>query len=145
MDVKKRLRQLMDERGWTVYKLAKEADIPPSTVQNMFKRNTDPSIYTLECICKGMGMTLCQFFDEENERGLSSEQARLLQEWSRLEAGDRELILLLLEAMNRKGARAFESNAEYARSPEARWDSEEYRRTNNHDPVSVSDLETAQQ
>ena len=61
MDVKERLQQLMNERGWTIYRVAKEADIPWSTVRNMFKRNTEPSIATLECLCKGMGMTLPQF------------------------------------------------------------------------------------
>ncbi len=28
MDVKERLQQLMDERGWTIYRVAKAADIP---------------------------------------------------------------------------------------------------------------------
>ena len=46
MDVKERLQQLMDERQWTIYKVAKEAGIPWSTVRNMFKRNTEPSIGT---------------------------------------------------------------------------------------------------
>ena len=69
MDVKARLQQLMDDRGWTIYRVAKEADIPWSTVRNMFKRNTEPSISTLECFCKGMGMTLPQFFDVDNDMG----------------------------------------------------------------------------
>ena len=63
MDVKSRIQQLMDERGWTIYRIAKEANIPWITVRNMFKRNTEPSIQTLECLCKGMGITLVQFFD----------------------------------------------------------------------------------
>ena len=36
MDVKERLQQLMNERGWTIYKVSKEAGIPWSTVRNMF-------------------------------------------------------------------------------------------------------------
>mgnify|MGYP002869331421 CR=1 FL=1 len=102
MDVKARLKQLMDERGWTIYRVAKEAGIPWSTVRNMFKRNTEPSIATLECLCKGMGMTLPQFFDTDNTMGLSSEQAEILQQWSRLQEKDRRLISELVDSLNEK-------------------------------------------
>ena len=99
MDVKARLQQLMDERGWTIYKVAKAADIPWSTVRNMFKRNTEPSIATLECICNGMGMTLPQFFDVDNQMGLTQEQRQLIQQWSRLNDRDKRLVGELVEAL----------------------------------------------
>jgi len=102
MDVKVRLQQLMDERNWTIYRIAKEAGIPWSTVRNMFKRNTEPSIQTLECLCNGMGMTLSQFFDEDNSLGLSPEQAQLLQQWSRLSENDKRLISELIGSLNDK-------------------------------------------
>ena len=102
MDVKERLQQLMDERGWTIYKVAKEADIPWSTVRNMFKRNTEPSIATLESICKGMGMTLPQFFDVDNQMGLTEEQRQLIQQWSRLNDRDKRLVSELVDALNEK-------------------------------------------
>lgn len=100
MDVKERLQQLMNERGWTIYRVAKEADIPWSTVRNMFKRNTEPSIQTLEAICKGMGMTLPQFFDTDNNMGLSPEQKRLVHQWSRLREKDQRLISDLVDSLN---------------------------------------------
>ena len=102
MDVKVRLQQLMDERGWTIYKVAKEAGIPWSTVRNMFKRNTEPSIATLESICHGMGMTLPQFFDVDNQMGLTSEQLQLIHQWSKLNERDKTLVSELVEALNSK-------------------------------------------
>jgi len=102
MDVKARLQQVMDERGWTIYRVAKEAGIPWSTVRNLFKRDTEPSISTLESICKGLGMTLTQFFDEENRSGLTEEQQRLLQDWGRLSERDRQLVSGLLKSLNEK-------------------------------------------
>ena len=100
MDVKARLQRLMDERGWTIYRVAKEAGIPWSTVRNMFKRDTEPSIATLEAICRGMGMTLPQFFDEENEMGLSEDQRKLMNQYSRLDDHSRRLVSELVDTLN---------------------------------------------
>ena len=102
MDAKARLQSLMDERGWTIYRLAKESDVAWTTIRNMFARNTEPSIATLESLCKGMGITLVQFFDEDNSLGLSPEQAQLLQEWSRLRENDKRLIQELIDSLNDK-------------------------------------------
>lgn len=102
MDVKERLQQLMDERGWTIYRVAKAADIPWSTVRNLFKRNTEPSITTLESICRGMGITLSQFFDVENQMGLTDEQRQLINQWSRLNDRNKRLVSELVDALNEK-------------------------------------------
>ena len=102
MDVKERLQQLIDERQWTIYRVAKEADIPWSTVRNMFKRNTEPSIGTLEAICKGMGMTLPQFFDVENQMGLTDDQRQLINQWSKLDERKKRLVSELVDALNEK-------------------------------------------
>ena len=99
MDVKERLQALMDERGWTIYRVAKEADIPWSTVRNMFKRNTEPSIATLECICSGMGITLSQFFDIDNTQGIPQEHRILLGNYSRLNEKNKRIISELAEAL----------------------------------------------
>ena len=65
MDVHKRLRQLLNERGWTEYRLSKKCGLSESTLANIFRRNTMPSITTLEAICNGFGITLSQFFAED--------------------------------------------------------------------------------
>lgn len=102
MDVKTRLQELMDERGWTIYRLAKEAGIPWSTLRNVFKRDTEPSIATLELLCKGMGMTLPQFFDTDNQMGLTEEQRQLIQQWSKLNDRSKRLVSELVDALNDK-------------------------------------------
>lgn len=101
MDVKERLQQLMDERDWTIYRIAKEANIPWSTIRNMFKRNTEPSISTLEALCAALGMTLPQFFDIDNEMGLAPEQSQLLQKWNKLREKDKHLVSELIDALNK--------------------------------------------
>ena len=62
-DVLKRIQTLLDEYGWTVYRLSKESGIPISSLSNMFSRNTQPSVSTLERICKGFGISIGDFFE----------------------------------------------------------------------------------
>jgi len=82
--------------------MAKEADIPWSTVRNMFKRDTEPSISTLECLCNALGITMSQFFEEENALGLTQEQQRLLSGWNRLDAEDKKIINALVVSLEQK-------------------------------------------
>jgi transcriptional regulator with XRE-family HTH domain len=39
MDAKTRIKALMDERGWTVYELAKRSGLSQTTLANLWKRN----------------------------------------------------------------------------------------------------------
>lgn len=66
MDVVAHIYELLDARGWSVYRLKKESGLPQSTLSN-FSRGTVPSISTLETICKALGITLSQFFAEAGE------------------------------------------------------------------------------
>lgn len=93
----------MDKRGWTIYRVAKEANIPWSTVRNMFKRNTEPSIATLECICQGMGMTLSEFFNEDGtSNGLSPQQQALLDDFALLSESDKRIVCDLTKSLSQK-------------------------------------------
>ena len=73
MNTNERILQLLRERNWTEYRLAKESGLSQSTISNLFKRNTTPSIPTLEAICNGFGITLSQFFSDGNIVELSEE------------------------------------------------------------------------
>ena len=64
MDVLAKLRLFLEERGWSEYKLARQCGLSDSTIANIFRRNTLPTIATLERICAGFGITLAQFFAE---------------------------------------------------------------------------------
>ena len=64
MDATERIKELLKQRGWTAYKLSKQSGLAESTVNNILKRNTVPSVTTLESICGGFGMTMAQFFAE---------------------------------------------------------------------------------
>ena len=100
MDVQKRIRDLMKLRGWTDYRLAKEASLSHSTVTNMFNRNNAPTLPTLEAVCRAFGITLAQFFaDEVDPAQLTDEQRTLFARWSSLTERHKNLLLDLMETM----------------------------------------------
>lgn len=79
MDAQKRIKELMEERRWTDYQLAKKAKLSHSTVTNMFNRNNAPTLPTLESVCRAFGITLAQFFAERDKPSqLTEEQKKLL-------------------------------------------------------------------
>ena len=99
MNTNERIRHLMDEREWTEYRLAKESGLSQSTIANLFKRNTVPSVSTLEAICSGFGITLSQFFCEGNIVELSDDQKELFNRWVKLTKEQKKLLLELIRNM----------------------------------------------
>lgn len=100
MDAQKRIRQLMDERGWSEYRLSKESKLSQSTIANVFKRNNAPTLPTLEAVCKAFGITLTQFFSEgSNPIELTEEQKELFKRWSTLSDEQKKILLDLMNTM----------------------------------------------
>ncbi len=65
MDVIAKLNKLRLERNMSVYRLAELSGINQSTLANTFSRGTVPSIKHLELLCEALGVTLAQFFTED--------------------------------------------------------------------------------
>ena len=100
MDAQKRIKQLMEERGWTEYRLAKEAGLSHSTVANMLKRNNALTLPTLEAVCSAFGITLAQFLsDDSDAAAMTEEQRHLFSKWSTLTQEQKEAFLHLLNVI----------------------------------------------
>ena len=100
MDVIKRIDMLLKERNWSDYKLSAESGLSSSTIANIHRRNTVPSISTLESICSAFGITLAQFFTEDsNTVQLNSEQQDLFDHWISLTDSQKELIYRIIKEM----------------------------------------------
>lgn len=98
MEILERIKQLRDERGWSNYRLAREAGISENSLNNLFRRNNLPTIPTLEAICKGFGITLSQFFAEGGEPvELSEAQREMLQTWNTLNDEQKNTLLEFLK------------------------------------------------
>ena len=102
MDVHEKLQYLLDERGWTKYQLARKCGLSDATIANIFRRNTMPSIPTLEAICQGYGITLSQFFAEGEMVELTHDFKEVFDCWAALSPEQKVAAGQMLKAMNQK-------------------------------------------
>ena len=85
-DVIQHIQDLCRERDWSYYRLAKESDIPYSTLSNMINRTNIPTIPTLQRLCDGFGITLSDFFTENSDRPqLTVGQQEVIELYNRLD------------------------------------------------------------
>ena len=85
-DVIQHIQDLCKERNWSYYRLAKESDIPYSTLNNMISRTNIPTIPTLQKLCDGFGITLADFFlDQPEHPQLTDGQKELVELYNRLD------------------------------------------------------------
>ena len=95
--------------NWSRYRLAKEADIPYSSLNNMYKRNTIPSIPTLEKICAGMNVSLSDFFkDIEADDGslsvvLTAEEQKIFADINSLSKVKQSLLFAYMDGLLEEG------------------------------------------
>ncbi|MFI3230701.1 MAG: helix-turn-helix transcriptional regulator [bacterium] len=103
MNVLNRIKELMEDRNWTEYRLAKNSGLSQSTISNLFTRNNTPTISTIESICNAFGITLSQFFtDNTNQKtfvNLNDEEIELLKYWVRLSPEQKLNFLNLIKSI----------------------------------------------
>ena len=80
-----------------MYELAQEAGITQSTLTSMMKRGNPPKIETLTCICEAFGITLAQFFMEDEQLEiLSKEEKELIALYRKLSITKQQALIDLL-------------------------------------------------
>lgn len=84
-DVLAEITRLRIARNWTEYELAQRSGLSQSTISTWYRKNQIPTIQTLEKVCRGLGVTLSQFFAEDGEMvSLTPGQQELLNDWASL-------------------------------------------------------------
>ncbi len=101
MDVLVRLQKLLEDRGWSEYRLSKECGLSQSTIGNIFRRNTVPSLDSLEKICASFGITLSQFFADNDMIELTPDLKTIFEKWKVLSPAQKEALLQMVNAMNK--------------------------------------------
>lgn len=103
MDVLGKLHKLLDERGWTDYRLAQMSGLHESTISNIYRWNNISTITTLESICKAFGITLSQFFadDDSDMVEVTPELKELLDAWKPLTPTQRATVLQVAQSYHK--------------------------------------------
>ena len=101
MDVLKRIVDLREERHWTEYRLAEEAEMTQSTISAWYRKNNLPSIPSLERLCDAFGITMSQFFLAEDEQisFLTDKQLELIHHAAKLDDNQFEALLNFLKTL----------------------------------------------
>ncbi len=102
LNIHSRLSDLLKQSGISRYRLAKICDIPEETLTGIFKRGNTPTFATLETICKGLGITLAQFFAENNMIEMSSDMKEFYEEWKLLTNEQKNLTIQVMKQMRSK-------------------------------------------
>ena len=83
-----RIKCLCDAKQYTMHRLAKESGLPYSSLNNIIHRRTCPTVGTLAKICKGLDITLPEFFDFElyplKNDGLTEKEDELVNKYRTL-------------------------------------------------------------
>ncbi len=99
-EVIQHIQELCRERGWSYYRLAKESEIPYSTLNNMMTRTNIPTIPTLQKLCDGFGITMSDFFHEEADvLVLTADQQELLELYNRLDHNRKKILKAYMKGL----------------------------------------------
>ena len=99
MNILYKIDKLRIEKGWSVYKLAEESDLTYSTISNMFVRKSNPSIATLEALCKGLGISMAEFFAEEKKDVESVQTQELVTYFEKLSDKNKQAVINLIKEL----------------------------------------------
>lgn len=102
MDILNKITKLREERHWTEYQLAEQSGLTQSTISSWYRKNMLPSISSLSKICDAFGITISQFFlddDKQNTVLLNDKQLRLLHHASKLDNIQLEALITFLETL----------------------------------------------
>lgn len=102
MNVLERIVLLREERHWTEYQLAEHSGLTQSTISSWYRKNMLPSIPSLTKICDAFGITLSQFFlenEEHNTVSLTEYQLELLQAAQKLEPEQYKMLTNFLNSL----------------------------------------------
>jgi len=97
-DVLEEITRLRTKRKWSEYDLAKHSGLSQSTISTWYRKNQTPTIQTLDKVCSGLGITLSQFFAEEDDLVcLTPQQRELLDNWSALSEAQQAIFMELFK------------------------------------------------
>lgn len=103
MDIVKKIDEIRVKRGWTFYKLAQESGLTQQTFTKWMEGKTIPTIPALKAVCDAYGITLANFFAENDMVEVTSETKSVFENWNYLTKEEQQSIKLIIDNyLNRK-------------------------------------------
>lgn len=102
-----KIQELLDQRSWSLYKLAKESGIPYSSLNSLFQKNNQPTISTLEKLCDGFHITMSEFFADntpfrKDTYDITKEELEIIDRIRSLNKRDHRLITDFLNLLEKE-------------------------------------------
>ncbi|WP_422445273.1 helix-turn-helix domain-containing protein [Thermoanaerobacterium sp. DL9XJH110] len=98
MDIGKRLKEIRKSKTITITALSKKIGLTREYLSNIERNINTPSLQTLQKICDALGITLAEFFSEE-ERQIPPEISSLMKEVKNLTPEQAELLARFIQTM----------------------------------------------
>ena len=98
MNINQKIIELCNKRGWSIYELALQSGITQSSLNSMLHRGNPPKIENLKCICEAFGITLSQFFlENETTEILTPKEKELISLFRKLPEAKQQALLNLID------------------------------------------------
>lgn len=98
-DILGRIEKERLSRDWSEYTLAKNSGITPSTISTWYRKDLQPSISSIEKICKGLDISLSQFFSSQEQCvNLTNSQSEILEIWKYLNTSQKATIIEMIKS-----------------------------------------------
>lgn len=99
INVLEKIDRLRTQHNWYMYELAEKADIPQSTLSNMFLRKTLPSINTLSKLCDAFGISMAEFFIDSKQDELNFQSLEFIKAFKNLSSESQHALINFLKTL----------------------------------------------
>lgn len=104
MQLKAKIKEIMEHQGYTIYSLSKASGLSQTSIANWFNKvNNEPSLQALEKVCEVFGITMAELFASEKDVMLpcKDEFKVIYQKWQRLTFIQREAIKVHIDSYSK--------------------------------------------
>ena len=97
MDIINKIDKMRIAKGWTFYKLSEQTGLSQQTFTKWMQGNTIPTIPALQAVCDAFGITLANFFAENDMVELTPETKVVFDNWNYLTKEEKASIKSIIE------------------------------------------------
>lgn len=96
-----RLRQIMEDRSLSRYKLGKITGITQASLSTIMSGKCAPSLATIDKLCKGLGISVSDFFNMAGDKPyiLSTEEREALRYWNELDKSQKKMAIAFAQGL----------------------------------------------